>query len=309
MFDVMGLHHRLQEVYLKYIDSALPLRYERLNQERRARLSQSGELNQPPLIEAIPRYPSSGYTLTEAAAAIGYPELSALASPLVPEPLTLYQHQWQALQQVLAERKDLVVTTGTGSGKTESFLLPLLAELAKESRHWAAPEAVVSAPPWWQSNRPQWQPQFDSIQRPQAVRALILYPLNALVEDQLRRLRLTLNAPEVHQWLDTHRHGNRITFGRYNGQTPVPGSFDDKGAQKRLAAWMRDLARQSHDLQALPPHKQAEIFGYFQELSGAEMLTRWDMQHTPPDILITNYSMLNIMLMRQVEANIFEKTS
>ena len=122
--------------------------------------------------------------------------------------------------------------------------------------------------------------------------------MNTLVEDQLRRLRLTLNAPEVHQWLDTHRHGNRITFGRYNGQTPVPGSFDDKGAQKRLAAWMRDLARQSHDLQALPPHKQAEIFGYFQELSGAEMLTRWDMQHTPPDILITNYSMLNIMLMK-----------
>jgi hypothetical protein len=38
------------------------------------------------------------------------------------------------------------------------------------------------------------------------------------------------------------------------------------------------------------------------------MWSRWDMQDTPPDILITNYSMLNIMLMRQLEDPIFEKT-
>ena len=43
-------------------------------------------------------------------------------------------------------------------------------------------------------------------------------------------------------------------------------------------------------------------------IDGGEMWSRWDMQDTPPDILITNYHMLNIMLMRQVEAGIFSRT-
>ena len=50
------------------------------------------------------------------------------------------------------------------------------------------------------------------------------------------------------------------------------------------------------------------ILNYFQDPDGSEMWSRWDMQESPPDILITNYSMLNIMLMRQVEADMFEKT-
>ena len=46
---------------------------------------------------------------------------------------------------------------------------------------------------------------------------------------------------------------------------------------------------------------------FFPHLDGAEMRCRWDMQDHPPDILITNYSMLGIMLMRDVDKNIFEK--
>src|SRR5262249_328319 len=57
-----------------------------------------------------------------------------------------------------------------------------------------------------------------------AVRAMILYPLNALVEDQLRRLRKTLDNTDFHTWLDRRPNpGNRILFDRYTGQTPVPG--------------------------------------------------------------------------------------
>lgn len=308
MFDIMGLHHRLESVYLKYIDSSLPLRYDTLNQERRKHLSQAGVLSQSPLIESIPVYPSSGYTLSQAAEALDCPELAALAAPLMPEGRTLYTHQWQALQSVMQDRRDLVVTTGTGSGKTESFLLPLLAELGRESRTWEPPEFNDSEK-WWESLKtPRWQSQFEHIQRPQAVRALILYPLNALVEDQLRRLRLTLNDPGVLDWLDQEAGGNRITFGRYNGQTPVSGAIGKASSQKRLTEWMQRLARQSEAFKSLSKDKQQEIFGYFQEPDNAEMLNRWDMQTTPPDILITNYSMLNIMLMRAVESEIFTQT-
>jgi DEAD/DEAH box helicase domain-containing protein len=47
---------------------------------------------------------------------------------------------------------------------------------------------------------------------------------------------------------------------------------------------------------------------YFQDPAGGELWSRWDMQETPPDVLITNYSMLNIMLMRTLEVSIFKTT-
>ena len=40
-----------------------------------------------------------------------------------------------------------------------------------------------------------------------------------------------------------------------------------------------------------------------------EMLTRWDMIAAPPDVLVTNYSMLNAMLMREVEQPMFDATA
>lgn len=131
-----------------------------------------------------------------------------------------------------------MVTAGTGSGKTESFLLPLLAYLVKESSTWSAPQAP--SPHWddWWSNT-DWHaqckgaggqvvrsyrvPQRAHETRPAAVRGLILYPMNALVEDQLTRLRRAFDSPEARAWLSKRRAGNQIYFGRYNGETPVAG--------------------------------------------------------------------------------------
>ena len=64
-------------------------------------------------------------------------------------------------------------------------------------------------------------------------------------------------------------------------------------------AWQREAIRASLS-------EKSRYF--FPRLDGGEMWSRWDMQETPPDVLITNYSMLNIMLMRQLESPIFEKT-
>jgi len=310
MYDILGLHSRLQQVYLKYIDSALPLRYRSLNTARRAVLGQPEALCQPPLIETVPTYAPSAHTLTEAGAALGYPDLGQLAAPLLPATAKLHQHQWEALQAVLGEGRDLLITTGTGSGKTESFLLPILASLSAECQRWAGPGRTHKNQ-WWQSPEGLWRPenaQFSQMQRPAGIRALVLYPLNALVEDQLRRLRRTLGAPEVLTWLDTAAQGNRISFGRYTGQTPVSGRFTDKNAQKRLSTWMQELSAQSESFENLPAAQRAQLSGYFQVLDQPEMWSRWDMQNRVPDILITNYSMLNIMLMRSIEAPMFTQT-
>ncbi|WP_216634582.1 DEAD/DEAH box helicase [Gloeomargarita lithophora] len=246
-----------------------------------------------------------------------YQDLGQLGQTLFDDSIQLYQHQLASLQEPIANQKDIVVTTGTGSGKTECFLLPLLAQLAKESQNWTAPNSKPTNQCWWdESVNPskEWVAQRSHETRPAAVRALILYPLNALVEDQLRRLRKVLDSPTVHQWLDRTRAGNRITFGRYTGLTPVPGTKIKRNKLQELRTIMQGMEQEYQNLQSgisSDPkllEEMPDLPFYFPRLDGGEMRSRWDMQDDPPDILITNYSMLNIMMMRSIENNIFDST-
>ena len=312
MHDLIGSYERLKRVYQMYIESAFPLRYETLNRERSNLLSQIGFLSQPPLLETLPIYPSSSKTLDVACQHLPpeYRDLAYLAQNLFSKGTELYQHQWKALEEVLVNNKDIIITTGTGSGKTECFLLPILAELAKESISWPQCEPAPNRK-WWRkdgannSNRTgQYEHSARNRQGTHAVRAMILYPLNALVEDQLRRLRATLDSPRVHQWMDEYRRGNRVLFGRYTGLTPVSGWPSNKNAFNRLVSRLREMDEELEKVANL----EEKIRYYFPNMDGGEMWSRWDMQETPPDILITNYSMLNVMLMRRIEEQIFEKT-
>jgi hypothetical protein len=137
-------------------------------------------------------------------------------------------------------------------------------------------------------------PQRSHENRVAAVRALVLYPLNALVEDQLARLRDGLDGPGARAWLQAHRAGNRFYFGRYTGRTPVSGNRS-AAATARLRDELTDAARDAQLVAGTPAAR------FFATMDGGEMWSRWDMQDSPPDILITNYSMLNIMLMRGVK--------
>ncbi|MEB3151752.1 MAG: DEAD/DEAH box helicase [Sphaerospermopsis sp.] len=308
MHDVIGAYQRLNHIYHLYIKSAFPLRYRSLAAEREEILQKPGILSQPPLIEPVPIYPSSGLSLQAAAQKLPsqYHDLAHLGQMLFENGIELYKHQWQSLEEVLINQKDLVVTTGTGSGKTECFILPLLAHLAWESSTWSASKPTQNNRHWWHNNQTRVS-QWDHAIRPKALRGLILYPLNALVEDQLRRLRKTLEAPQIHNWLDQKRGRNRITFGRYTGETPIPGDETPQKLKKlrqELAEWEQQQQKISKANLAVNP----DLPYYFPRIDGGEMWSRWDMQDSPPDILITNYSMLNIMLMRSIEQNIFDMT-
>ena len=114
--------------------------------------------------------------------------------------------------------------------------------------------------------------------RPAAVRALILYPLNALVEDQLARLREAIDTPAAKSWLDQNRNGNRIYFGRYTGKTPVSGAV----TSAKTSSLRNELRGIDSDANSVAQRPDAARF--FQNLDGSEMWSRWDMQDAPPDI-------------------------
>jgi DEAD/DEAH box helicase domain-containing protein len=324
MNDPYGVFETLKEHYLMYIESRFALRHEKLRQERQALLNQDTRLYREPHIEFVPPYQSSGKKLPEAAAEIDGlpPELGDFAAHGLFGPLYLYQHQYEAIKA--AQDRHVVITAGTGSGKTESFLIPIVARLLTESSEW--PDYTPRSWAWWRGGGSRIpQRGNESPQRHAAVRALILYPMNALVEDQMQRLRKALDSDEAHQWLKDNRGNNRFYFGRYTGQTPVSGPEYDpqtgKTRDTKIAKLRADLQEMDHtmrsinrDIEKAQQQGKEEIKKakakrfFFPRTDGGEMLSRWDMQSHPPDVLITNYSMLNIMLMRDQEEEMIAKT-
>ena len=157
---------------------------------------------------------------------------------------TLYLHQEEAIRKVFGEENNVVVATGTASGKTEAFLYPILLHLYKE---------------------------FQAGQLAPGIRALILYPMNALANDQRERLG------EIRKELQNAKSKFSFTFGQYIGETP-----EDENDSYRHA--------QDHITDRLP----------------GELVLRKEMRKNPPHILLTNYSMLEYLLIRPYDSPLFD---
>ena len=151
-----------------------------------------------------------------------------------------YAHQIKAFERI-RDGHNMVVTTGTGSGKTECFMFPIINELIKE---------------------------YNSGNREPGVRAIFLFPLNALVYDQIDRLRGLLQNYED------------IRFGFYTGRTPEDENTPEGRKQIGL-------------------YKQK-----YGEPAKNEVLTREKMRANPPQILFTNYSMLEYLLIRPTDQSL-----
>jgi Lhr-like helicase len=342
--DPVGAFEKVRESLILYIKTAFATQFASLEEEREELLRRVGVLCQEPWIEPLPRYEGSGKAIGDLTAA-DLPGMSpqavedfrSLAALGLVGNYELRRHQTEMLRRSLAG-EDCVVTAGTGSGKTEAFLLPLLAYLTEESRAWSPPgDRPAHQDDWWASG--EWRdqcvrrtarrtqmvrslrvPQRAHEARPAAARALIVYPMNALVEDQLSRLRRALDSPAARAWFNDHRSGNRLYLGRYNGATPVAGQEygppNRKGVRGPNRKKIEELARalEEADQAAAAAESHAARTGdtdvryFFPRLDGAEMRSRWDMQDAPPDILITNFSMLSIMLMRDADSRIFDAT-
>jgi ATP-dependent helicase YprA (DUF1998 family) len=169
--DAVRTAYEIKAIYRRYLQSLLVVRDPELDAAVRHAIDTTSLLDRGPYLEATPPY-APGATLTGLISdGVLSPGFAALTSPALPIDRPLYVHQEQSIRKVAAGR-NVVVATGTGSGKTESFMLPILDSLVREN------EAGALGP---------------------GVRALLLYPMNALASDQLKRLRqLLADTPTSH---------------------------------------------------------------------------------------------------------------
>src|SRR4051812_8998567 len=128
--DPIGAFESIRDNFLLYVKTAFGTSFPGLERERMRLLQSSGVFAQEPWIETMPRYESSSQTLDglNAADLPGLDEeaqadFKALGGSGLIGDFPLHRHQVEMLKRVL-EGSNAVVTAGTGSGKTESFLLP-----------------------------------------------------------------------------------------------------------------------------------------------------------------------------------------
>ncbi|MEE1885337.1 DEAD/DEAH box helicase [Pedobacter flavus] len=347
MKDPIGSFETIKENFIRYVKTAFGTKFEGVEKERNDLLNYDRVLYRKPWIEPLPDYVSSGKKINDLTAedlgnALNEGEVETfkgLVNTGLVGNFPLHSHQAEMLKQALLGN-NCIITSGTGSGKTESFLLPLFAQLSKELANWTAPnQQSTSINTWWRENGGISARQIVNTSnftlsndvrqrnhetRKAGVRALILYPMNALVEDQMSRLRKALDSDDTRNWLSENTNGNKIYFGRYNGSSPVAGELKkikDDGTfaintnkvnqlKEQLQQIETDSNRVAQYIQQTGKtgNEAKDLKSFFQRLDGAEMRSRFDMQVAPPDIMITNYSMLSIMLMRDIDKGIFNET-
>ncbi len=314
-------YERLHASLRAYIEATYHVSDPGLIAQRRELLDKIGTIRQRPFLETTPRYVSGRHFAEIGLHPVAADMLVALAQSdnntksITHDPPFL--HQEEALTAIHLEKKSAVVTTGTGSGKTECFLLPILSNLAQEASE----------------SKERFGEQC-------AMRALILYPMNALVNDQLSRLRLIFGDSRVAERFIDHS-GRPARFARYTSRTPYAGVRTSEKDRQRLKALgdfygrCQAAAEDSDEHRALMTTLQdrgkwpakPDMTAWYGKKGArwqnpatgehlrcvtlpedVELLTRHEIISSPPDVLVTNYSMLEYMLMRPIERPIFDST-
>jgi DEAD/DEAH box helicase domain-containing protein len=306
----LSLLNDLAEAFISYYETTFRLRDPGLAASRKKLLTAESAVFTEPFIEPVLPYPGTDVVGDVAALAGVDPDvLGTVASAVfgIENPGTevrLRRHQAESVIHSLgsaSSQRNVILTSGTGSGKTEGFLIPILARLVQESKSWGSPVPVNT---WWEArSKPEPGLRRDGSSRPAAMRAMILYPTNALVEDQLVRLRRALRT------LEDRDPRSRIWFGRYTGSTLGSARATTLSGKKRDyrkdAQAIKELVE---EFDAVSREKTGSILSLFTDPRRNEMVHRRDMVLTPPDILVSNYAMLNVMLMRDHEDRMFDQT-
>lgn len=197
----------------------------------------------------------------------------SMVQALWTKPYPPYEHQYKCWDVLLNQRtednkpKSIVVTTGTGSGKTECFMMPLIHDLSQHAL-------------------------------PNAIQALFLYPLNALMEDQKERLEELLSTAEK-------TTGIHLTYTVYNGDLPEwePQSTDMSDDANRIRNRIEQVTGGKYEFIRSNPNEKGQY-----ELRNVKfphmIYTRKEVRKNPPHIVLTNPTMLEYILLRGSDSNL-----
>ncbi len=256
--DPIAATEQPREDFIRHLITAYPLRDPHLRYGLKKQLEQPGAVWQHPYLEGSQPYRAANSVSNLVSQGILHPEMEFLFQP---SQRSLYKHQEKAIKRVIQDKQNIVVATGTGSGKTECFLIPMLDALLKEEDNLSL----------------------------SGVRTLILYPMNALVNDQVKRLRRLLCRQET----------VKIRFGFYTSRTETTPKDAEESLRRELQAYegeelIRDLNLESCTKDELVEEAIAKI-------TKVQSISREEIWEKPPHILVTNYSMLEHMLIRPKE--------
>lgn len=252
--DLVRLSQEVESRYRSYLKTAFHFKDPELRRSFEQAL-ESGHLSKGPYLEATPVFKRGQRPRELFRGLLGFqPDEGFLKAVQADRPL--YHHQEEAIRKVLGKH-NVVIATGTGSGKTEAFIYPILLHLYQE---------------------------FQAKKLGFGVRALILYPMNALANDQRERLG------EICKVLKETGSPFRFTFGQYIGETP-----EDEN----------DSQRHARDHMAERNQKGYSVVENGRVVHG-ELVLRREMRETPPHILLTNYSMLEYLLLRPDDSPLFD---
>lgn len=229
VFDPIEAVKKIEMSYKRYIKTTFTTDRDDYNEQIRRSLDEY-EIVKGPYLQMPNRYRRGGSIRDLVSSDLLSPGFIGLHSSRLDVDMPLYIHQINAIKNIIGRDRSTVVSTGTGSGKTESFLIPILNHLLREE------EAGTLGEP--------------------GVRAMIVYPMNALVNDQMKRFADVLGGYP------------KITFGFFTGET-------------RELKDEEDFNRRFHRY----PLEN-------------ELFTADRMREDPPRILITNYVMLEHILIR-----------
>lgn len=245
---------KIKADYRSYVSSILTVRDSEISQLAKNEVKHTAFVKGPFLETTLPF--KDGKSLKELAdAGIISKEFSKMGENVHYDDWKLRIHQERAIKHIIEEDRNMVVSTGTGSGKTECYLYPVFNEIMREK------EAGTLDP---------------------GVRSLLIFPMNALANDQQKKLRkLLAEYPD-------------ITFGRYTGETKHSKIKETpEEAEKRL--------HQEYDVQ-----HQDDLDESSKKSIPNELMCREYMAKNPPHILLTNYAMLEFMLLRPDTAPFFD---
>lgn len=220
----------ISEEYKRYIKTALTIspQYPDLREQLSRTLENPDLLFRGPYLQGLPPY-QKGESLKNLVEAGVLPS-NILGVPFLGSPENqLYYHQCETIKKVRKQR-NVVLATGTGSGKTLSFLIPIISSI---------------------------------LENPQpGTHTMLLYPMNALVNDQLKTMRKLLSETP------------QVRFGRYVNIEMTPRS-------------------------------EAEARRLYPNALSNEVVSREVFRSNPPHILITNYAMLEYLLLRSKDSPLF----